>query len=136
MQAINDPGVSDTRVLGRHEVTNVAQLESIGTALEFSAVVLFGSVLPQVGGARVGVTPSMKCFGGLIKLTHVEISRHLLVGGSFAMARVQARADQVRLRFVAPRMQVRAGAAFEALNNPQHDDTRCLRAGVLQLMHR
>ena len=83
VQAATAFGVSDTRVMVRHILPNVAHLMLIVTVLEFSSLILYEAVLSYVG---VGVDPSMNSFGGMINLARSEMSRDPVVWWSFAAA--------------------------------------------------
>ena len=65
-------GVSDARIMARHNFPNVVHNVLNVMVLDFSSIVLYEAVLSYVG---VGVDPTMDSFGSMINAAAVEMSR-------------------------------------------------------------
>jgi peptide/nickel transport system permease protein len=83
IQAAHAFGVSDTRILSRHVVPNVAHIVIIALVMDFSGLVLAEAVLSYVG---VGVDPSTTSFGTMINAARLEMGREPVVWWSLAAA--------------------------------------------------
>jgi len=83
IQAAHAFGVSDTRILGRHILPNVAHIVIITLVMDFSALVLAEAVLSYVG---VGVDPATTSFGTMINAARLEMGREPIVWWSLAAA--------------------------------------------------
>ena len=83
IQAAHAFGVSDTRVLSRHILPNVAHIVIIAMVMDFSGLVLAEAVLSYVG---VGVDPSTNSFGTMINAARLEMSREPVVWWTLATA--------------------------------------------------
>jgi peptide/nickel transport system permease protein len=83
IQAAHAFGVSDTRILSRHIVPNVAHIVIIALVMDFSGLVLAEAVLSYVG---VGVDPSTTSFGTMINAARLEMGREPVVWWSLAAA--------------------------------------------------
>jgi peptide/nickel transport system permease protein len=83
IQAAHAFGVSDTRILSRHILPNVAHIVIIALVMDFSGLVLAEAVLSYVG---VGVDPSTTSFGTMINAARLEMGREPVVWWSLAAA--------------------------------------------------
>ena len=83
IQAAHAFGVSETRILARHILPNVAHIVIISLVLDFSGFVLAEAVLSYVG---VGVDPSTISFGTMINAARMEMAREPMVWWSLAAA--------------------------------------------------
>ncbi|HXM84001.1 MAG TPA: ABC transporter permease [Burkholderiales bacterium] len=83
IQAAHAFGVSDSRILSRHILPNVAHIVIITLALDFSGLVLAEAVLSYVG---VGVDPATTSFGTMINAARLEMGRDPIVWWSLAAA--------------------------------------------------
>ena len=83
IQAAHAFGVSDTRILARHVLPNVAHIVIITLVLDFSGFVLTEAVLSYIG---VGVDPSTNSFGTMINAARLEMAREPMVWWSLAAA--------------------------------------------------
>src|SRR5882672_2322738 len=83
IQAAHAFGVSDSRILGRHILPNVAHIIIITLVMDFSGLVLAEAVLSYVG---VGVDPATTSFGTLINAARLEMGREPIVWWSLAAA--------------------------------------------------
>ncbi len=83
IQAAHAFGVSDSRILGRHILPNVAHIVIIALVMDFSGLVLAEAVLSYVG---VGVDPSTTSFGTMINSARLEMAREPMVWWSLASA--------------------------------------------------
>ncbi len=83
IQAAHAFGVSDSRVLSRHILPNVAHIVIITLVMDFSGLVLAEAVLSYVG---VGVDPATTSFGTMINATRLEMGREPIVWWSLAAA--------------------------------------------------
>jgi peptide/nickel transport system permease protein len=83
IQAAHAFGVSNTRVLTRHILPNVAHIVIITLVLDFSGFVLAEAVLSYIG---VGVDPSTNSFGTMINAARLEMAREPMVWWSLAAA--------------------------------------------------
>ena len=83
IQAAHAFGVSDSRVLGRHILPNVAHIVIITLVMDFSGLVLAEAVLSYVG---VGVDPATTSFGTMINAARLEMGREPIVWWSLASA--------------------------------------------------
>jgi len=83
IQAAHAFGVSDTRILARHVLPNVAHIVIITLVLDFSGFVLTEAVLSYIG---VGVDPSTNSFGTMINAARLEMAREPMVWWSLATA--------------------------------------------------
>jgi len=83
IQAAHAFGVSDSRILGRHILPNVAHIVIITLVMDFSGLVLAEAVLSYVG---VGVDPATTSFGTMINAARLEMGREPIVWWSLAAA--------------------------------------------------
>jgi peptide/nickel transport system permease protein len=83
IQAAHAFGVSDSRVLSRHILPNVAHIVIITLVMDFSGLVLAEAVLSYVG---VGVDPATTSFGTMINAARLEMGREPIVWWSLAAA--------------------------------------------------
>jgi peptide/nickel transport system permease protein len=83
IQAAHAFGVSDSRILGRHILPNVAHIIIITLVMDFSGLVLAEAVLSYVG---VGVDPATTSFGTMINAARLEMGREPIVWWSLAAA--------------------------------------------------
>jgi peptide/nickel transport system permease protein len=83
IQAAHAFGVSDSRVLARHILPNVAHIVIITLVMDFSGLVLAEAVLSYVG---VGVDPATTSFGTMINAARLEMGREPIVWWSLAAA--------------------------------------------------
>ena len=83
IQAAHAFGVSDSRILGRHILPNVAHILIITLVMDFSGLVLAEAVLSYVG---VGVDPATTSFGTMINAARLEMGREPIVWWSLAAA--------------------------------------------------
>jgi peptide/nickel transport system permease protein len=83
IQAAHAFGVSNTRVLARHIMPNVAHIIIITLVMDFSGLVLAEAVLSYVG---VGVDPATTSFGTMINAARLEMGREPIVWWSLAAA--------------------------------------------------
>ena len=83
IQAAHAFGVSDTRILGRHILPNVAHIVIIAMVMDFSGLVLAEAVLSYVG---VGVDPATTSFGTMINAARLEMGREPIVWWALAAA--------------------------------------------------
>jgi peptide/nickel transport system permease protein len=83
IQAAHAFGVSDTRILARHILPNVAHIVIISLVMDFSGLVLAEAVLSYVG---VGVDPATTSFGTMINAARLEMGRDPLVWWSLTSA--------------------------------------------------
>src|SRR5678816_342094 len=83
IQAAHAFGVSDTRILSRHILPNVAHIVIITLVMDFSGLVLAEAVLSYVG---VGVDPATTSFGTMINAARLEMGREPIVWWSLAAA--------------------------------------------------
>jgi len=83
IQAAHAFGVSNSRILSRHILPNVAHIVIISLVLDFSGFVLAEAVLSYVG---VGVDPSTISFGTMINAARMEMAREPMVWWSLAAA--------------------------------------------------
>ena len=83
IQAAHAFGVSDSRILARHILPNVAHIVIIAMVMDFSGLVLAEAVLSYVG---VGVDPATTSFGTMINSARLEMGREPIVWWSLAAA--------------------------------------------------
>jgi peptide/nickel transport system permease protein len=83
IQAAHAFGVSDSRILGRHILPNVAHIVIITLVMDLSGLVLAEAVLSYVG---VGVDPATTSFGTMINAARLEMGREPIVWWSLAAA--------------------------------------------------
>jgi peptide/nickel transport system permease protein len=83
IQAAHAFGVTDTRILARHILPNVAHIVIISLVMDFSGLVLAEAVLSYVG---VGVDPATTSFGTMINAARLEMGREPIVWWSLAAA--------------------------------------------------
>jgi peptide/nickel transport system permease protein len=83
IQAAHAFGVSDSRILARHILPNVAHIVIITLVMDFSGLVLAEAVLSYVG---VGVDPATTSFGTMINAARLEMGREPIVWWSLAAA--------------------------------------------------
>ena len=83
IQAAHAFGVSDSRVLSRHILPNVAHIVIITLVMDFSGLVLAEAVLSYVG---VGVDPATTSFGTMINAARLEMGREPIVWWALAAA--------------------------------------------------
>src|SRR6185295_160572 len=83
IQAAHAFGVSDSRILGRRILPNVAHIVIITLVMDFSGLVLAEAVLSYVG---VGVDPATTSFGTMINAARLEMGREPIVWWSLAAA--------------------------------------------------
>jgi peptide/nickel transport system permease protein len=83
IQAAHAFGVSDSRILSRHILPNVAHIVIIAMVMDFSGLVLAEAVLSYVG---VGVDPATTSFGTMINAARLEMGREPIVWWSLAAA--------------------------------------------------
>ncbi len=83
VQAAHAFGVTESRILSRHILPNVAHIVIITLALDFSGFVLAEAVLSYIG---VGVDPSTNSFGTMINAARLEMSREPVVWWALATA--------------------------------------------------